>query len=300
MSRPHLFALGLALLVAVSATADTITLYAKKDSTLYQSGSGSLANGAGEYLFAGLTAQTSNRIRRILIQFDVATSLPANATIVGASLRLYCSKTNTPAETFTLHRLTASWNEGIVNDSGDEGDGASAQNGDSTWVHRNRPTSQWTTSGGDYLPTVSAETTVFGESFPYFWGSTPQMVADVQDFLNNPADNHGWLIKGNDSVLGGATAKRFDSRTFNTSEPTITVPDKWPRLIITYITPATLDLNCDSFLDSADCSALALALVNPAGFAAAYPGCDVNKCDVDGNGIRNGHDVQKYVEYYFP
>lgn len=36
------------------------------------------------------------------------------------------------------------------------------------------------------------------------------MVSDVQDWLDNPANNFGWLIKGQESV--GQTAKRFDSR----------------------------------------------------------------------------------------
>ena len=36
------------------------------------------------------------------------------------------------------------------------------------------------------------------------------MIADVQAWLDNPANNFGWLVLGDETAIG--TAKRFDTR----------------------------------------------------------------------------------------
>jgi hypothetical protein len=46
------------------------------------------------------------------------------------------------------------------------------------------------------------------------------MVADVQSWLDNPANNFGWLVLGDES--GIATAKRFDTRE-STSPPVLSI-----------------------------------------------------------------------------
>ena len=46
------------------------------------------------------------------------------------------------------------------------------------------------------------------------------MVADVQSWLDNPANNFGWLVKGDEST--STTAKRFDSRQ-STVPPVLTI-----------------------------------------------------------------------------
>ena len=58
--------------VVSSAQAELVTLSATRDATIYQSSDGSLANGAGRYVFAGRTNQ--NLSRRGLIHFDVASA----------------------------------------------------------------------------------------------------------------------------------------------------------------------------------------------------------------------------------
>ena len=55
------------------------------------------------------------------------------------------------------------------------------------------------------------------------------MVADVQDWLDNPAANFGWLLQGDESH--GQTAKRFNSGESTTGS---NVP---PALSITYHVP---------------------------------------------------------------
>jgi hypothetical protein len=69
-------------------------------------------------------------------------------------------------------------------------------------------TSTWATAGGDYNPAASASQTVPVTLGLYNWGSA-QLTADVQDMLDNAANNHGWLLKHTDES-GNGTARRFD------------------------------------------------------------------------------------------
>jgi len=72
--------------------------------------------------------------------------------------------------------------------------------------------------GGDFSSTVSASQSV-GAIGEYAWSSA-QMVADVQSWLDNPANNFGWLVLGDESE--SATAKRFDTRE-STSPPVLSI-----------------------------------------------------------------------------
>ena len=45
-------------------------------------------------------------------------------------------------------------------------------------------------------------------------------------------------------------------------------------------------MNCDGFVDSGDCTVMALAMTDPDGYAAAYPSCTVGNTDLsDGDGL---------------
>ena len=39
-----------------------------------------------------------------------------------------------------------------------------------------------------------------------------------------------------------------------------------------------------------------LALIDPAGYAAAYPGCDINRADCNGDSNIDGLDIDPFVE----
>ena len=65
------------------ASSETVNvqLAPSKDNTLYEDASGNISNGAGDYLFAGTTATAaSGAIRRGVIAFDIAGSIPAGPT----------------------------------------------------------------------------------------------------------------------------------------------------------------------------------------------------------------------------
>jgi len=185
----------------------TVSLGADRDNTLFESFSGSLSNGAGAYLFAGLTDR--NAIRRGILSFDIAASVPEGATIDSVELSLHMSRTISGAQTIGLHAVSADWGEGTSNAPGQEGKGTTAALGDVTWIHRFANSSTWTTPGGDFAPTSSATASVAGVAH-YQWGSTADMVADVQGWLDEPSSNFGWILVGNEAVVGGA--KRFDTK----------------------------------------------------------------------------------------
>lgn len=181
-----------------------VDLVAKKDNSLYEDANGAFSNGAGEYFFVGKTKQ--NQIRRGLLAFDLAGQLPANAVIDSVKLKLVMAQTIAGPQPVQLLRMLADWGEGTSNAAGNEGMGAASTTGDATWLHKFFNTSLWATRGSDFSVTASASQTVAGDG-TYFWGSTPQMVADVQFWLGNPASNFGWLVRGNETAF--PTAKRF-------------------------------------------------------------------------------------------
>lgn len=64
----------------------------------------------------------------------------------------------------------------------------------------------------------------------------------------------------------------------------------------TMVEPARGDSNCDCVFDAVDVPAFVLALVNPSGYAAAYPNCDRGIADVNGDDQIDGRDVQAFVQ----
>ena len=208
LSLPSLAVLAAAS-VALPATADVVSLAPGRDNTLYEQAAGTLSNGAGPSFFAGRTVQATNSIRRGLLAFDVAAAVPAGAVITAATLRLSLTATATGSSNVSLHRLGASWGEGASNAGDAGGAGAVAQAGDATWRHRVLPGTLWTAPGGDFAAAASA-TILVGDLGDYTWGSSPALVADVQSWLDAPAGNHGWLVRGTET--SAPTAKKFESR----------------------------------------------------------------------------------------
>ena len=214
-----LLAAALSCTVACLASAVTISIIPSKDNTLYQyvPAEGDLSNGAGFHFFAGENG--TGELRRGVLGFDIAGSIPPGSTITGVSLSLNMSMTSSDTpRTVELHKLLADWGEGTSHAPGGEGSGAPATPNDATWRHRFYDTIFWTMQGGDFSPTVSASQSV-GPIGQYTWSST-QMIADVQSWLDNPANNFGWLVLGDEST--SATAKRFDTRE-SASPPVLTI-----------------------------------------------------------------------------
>ena len=219
-------ALGCVMLVSFmgctksKVTMTSVTMTSIKDATLYEDTTGALSNGAGQHMFAG--TKGAGHSVRALVAFDVAGKVPAGMTLTAVKLRLNMSAANSSsAQTMGLHRVLADWGEGSTVAPGGGGGGGAASTGGATWLHTSFSDKSWSGPGGDFEATSSAAIDVDGIR-GYEWGSTNQMVADVQMWLDNPSSNHGWVLMGNDNPT---MVKRFDTRE-NASEanrPTLTL-----------------------------------------------------------------------------
>lgn len=191
---------------AGTAAAETVTIEASQDNTLYESTQGALSNGAGTRLFTGLTS--SNGVRRAVFAFKDLSAIPAGSTIKSVKLHMYVSRQNSDPTMTNLLRLESDWGEGTSDASGPEGGGAPATTGDATWNHTFFDNMLWSTPGGDFNQASRAQLEL-GDVGPYTWDSTATMVADVQDWLDNPQNNFGWILLADETV---GSARRIISR----------------------------------------------------------------------------------------
>lgn len=252
------------------ARADTVTLNPVADSTLIEDANGAYSAGASYNVFSGRVGSNgSGTLRRALIRFD-ASAIPSGSTVTSVQLRMYMSQGQGGTRSHSLHRMNASWGEAGSFSFG--GAGAAAQTGDATWLHRFWPGTPWATPGGDFVAAPSAAVNVSGIAW-YVWGSTAGMVADVQSWVNEPTQNFGWMIRGDESVE--RTSKRFDSRQSSN-------PSTKPQLIVTFTPPASnpADINGDGAVNGLDLTALLGAW-----------GTNTASADIDRDGTVGGADL---------
>ncbi|MEM7387021.1 MAG: DNRLRE domain-containing protein, partial [Verrucomicrobiota bacterium] len=220
---------------ALDSTAFSQTMIARfdaaKDNTLFENPTGAFSNGAGEYLFAGRTARTisGGEIRRGLIAFSLSDRLPVGSTILSASLTLYLSQANENSgdQPISLHRALSDWGAGESDSTsiGGGGSGALAEPGDATWLHTFSDIDLWNRPGGDFFPTDSATSTIGTDAGAFHW-SSPGMTNDVQEWVDRPTENFGWLLLGHE-------ADRLTARRFNSSSHSN--PATRPELRIEYL-----------------------------------------------------------------
>lgn len=212
---------------AFTTAQTTVSISTDKDTTLYESSTGSLANGGGDSIFCGVVGFNGGfGKRRALMHFDVAGQVPAGARILGVEFDIFSAQSTAflPIPAY-VHRVTQDWSEGAVIAPGAGGAGGQSAAGETTWLHTDYPSANWTTPGGDFDPNPS-----FVFDLASIGPSTATvdsgMVADVQSWLDNPAGNFGWLMKTDEQFP--QTARRLYAREFGSAPPT---------LRITYLAP---------------------------------------------------------------
>jgi hypothetical protein len=211
-----------------------VELEADRDNTLFETSDDSRSSGAGTRLYLkgpGDLIYIPER-RRFLLHFDLEGSIPPGTTILSAELRLTLDKTDEYASgpiSVSLHRATCDWGEG--SSAGGAGQGGSSESGDATWLHTFYSDLFWTSPGGDFDATPSATAGVGTALTGYRWGSTPELVSDVQAWRLDSASNFGWLLT-TDVVDSG---RRFHSRE---SGPEGELDLNRPTLILTLPEPA--------------------------------------------------------------
>lgn len=187
------------------ANADVVVLSEAKHGTLYENPGEELANGLGQYFFAGVNNQT--RIRRGLIAFDLAPLSGLPIEINSVTVRLHCSQGNPGGNAVSLNRVISDWGVGSSDASGGEGSGAAATPNSATWNYAFYDTTAWANPGGDYSATSSASTIIDGTGW-YEW-SSPELISDLESWLAGSVGSFGWELLGNEATNG--TAQRFDS-----------------------------------------------------------------------------------------
>ncbi|MBL0869373.1 MAG: DNRLRE domain-containing protein [Phycisphaerales bacterium] len=213
-------AAGVVAVVSSAASAQTASIVASRDNTIYQTTAGATSNGAGDGIFSG--RNRGGTIRRGLVYFDLSV-IPAGATITGATLQLSISQGQGTA-TASFHRALSNWGEGTSSGSGQ---GAAATPGDATWLFSFFNTTPWATPGGDFVPTPSATGGTANGIFVQW--SSAGLLSDVQGWYSGALSNFGWFIIGDES--GNQTADRWGSREIGGG------PEFAPTLFVNYVIP---------------------------------------------------------------
>jgi hypothetical protein len=197
--------------------ADTVTLYPLADTTLVEVAPDNSLGGA-EFFNAG-TAGNGQR-NRALFRFDLAGAIPAGAMITGGYLSLEVVRQpqmDQQNSIFSLRRMLQPWGEGtqIPNPDGSPGLGGPVMPGDANWLWRFANTAAWGTNGGmegvDFSSQISSTAYVYGLGDAVEFENTPQILADLQYWLDNPGANFGWMMI-NENERTRKTARSFASR----------------------------------------------------------------------------------------
>lgn len=218
--NPARLLLVVSLLSASVGGAASITLNPMHDTFISEAFD--TPNGAGTDMVIGTQGATAGLAKnRGLIQFALS-SLPPGAVVQSATLRLTVTKTpQFPVNSnFTLHRLAQPWDDL-----------------ESTWMLRLDPGENWAAPGGregtDFSAASSGRVLV-SDVGDYTFESTPELVADVNAWLTNSAENHGWMVKTEDESVG-FTARRFASREGLSGAPVLEVQFAAPEISLAEI-----------------------------------------------------------------
>lgn len=208
-------AIALAGIAMKPAAAGTITLSPAADTALFELNPDDNFGGQGDLPAGTLGSLASDLRSRVLLKFDLAGSIPSNAVIHFAVLRLTVTKT--PAgggenSAFGLHRMLRDWGEGTK--SGGPPGGAPATEGEAAWNARFHPEQLWGEPGGqvgvDYVAEASStERIQLTGVYEFEFGAV--QLAEITEWLRHPESNFGWMLR---SQLEDEprTARRFGAR----------------------------------------------------------------------------------------
>ena len=211
----------------LGAGAASLTLIPSADTSLIEIAPTN-NNGGQAWLLSGKIQNDVYRVRA-LMKFDIS-ALPTNAVVLSTTLTVEVTRqpgdglANAP---FGLYRMLRPWGEGDKVATTVPGQGLPATAGEATWRHAFFPTNEWTLPGGasgvDFSEIESSFQFIYGTGqSPYRFESTPELVADVQSWVNNPQSNYGWMLLCDDEATI-FTARRFGSREDSAAPPLLEI-----------------------------------------------------------------------------
>ncbi len=161
-------------------------------------------NGNGNTII--LMGHEIGNVYRTVMRFDLSYIIPSNVSVVSAYLDLdYSNRSGTT--TINAYALTKSFVEGEV-----------------TWNSYSAGNA-WDAPGGDFMASAISSSVIVSSSFPI---RITLSASAVQAWINNPAENHGFLLKAQNETTGTNWA-RYDSEEDNAPYG--------PKLTVNYILP---------------------------------------------------------------
>ncbi len=167
---------------------------------------------------------------RALIRFDLS-SIPANAIITDVELTMTVVRVP-PGDQhagpiisdFNLYKMLVPWTEGTSGTNS----GSIAQVGETTWDELGAGgVAAWGAPGGqvgtDFENNPSTTAGVGTTVGPIVWGTTPQFVADVQSWLDDPSQNFGFISISDQESSPGSARRMASRESAGSSAPTLTV-----------------------------------------------------------------------------
>jgi len=243
---------GTILIGAAVSSANVVDIPASQDATLLGGSDATTNNSlADPGIFVGTDGQGNPK--RGLVEFNVATSqIPAGAIITGVTLQMDLGQVagsgggsgggSGASETLSLYDEAQAWGQptnvaGASTFSG-TGHGGAPATGDATWNYAFYNTVPWTTVGGSYVSGASdrGDATVATALVPYSW-STSNMIADVQNWLDTPSSNNGWLLKNTDETSATDFRAFWSAQgaaAYLAANPTNPLVVSAPELIVSY------------------------------------------------------------------
>jgi hypothetical protein len=158
----------------------------------------------------GLGSNSGFARRRALMRFELADAIPTGAMVTSVELVVNAVLMVPPtpvASDFGVHRLLRPWRETAA-----------------SWTWADNPIAAWGSPGAsredDAEPTASATVHVVGLG-QYTYTSTPELVADVQGWVDNPESNAGWLLRS--GTEAPFTARHFGTREHSSGAARLTI-----------------------------------------------------------------------------
>jgi hypothetical protein len=191
-------------------TANPATSTAAIDSAVQQ---GSATTNFGTATSMNVTS-SSGANRRAYIRFDLtrcAPSIPANATVTLATLRIYASAIPNACRTHDVFRVTASWTEAAI-----------------TWNNQPFGTTVNNPAQASRTTSYAVGSAPCTNSAANAYVTGALVTSDVQGFVSGALSNFGWMIR--DDVEDSATnrASTFSTKNLGTLAQS-------PQLVTTWV-----------------------------------------------------------------
>jgi hypothetical protein len=101
-----------------------------------------------------------------------------------------------------------------------------------------------------------------------------------------------------DGLMGVYSFTLEDDGSFTQNGPIVSTQGIAPRSMAIWIPRLKGDMDCNGLVSLPDIPLFIQALVDPAGYLTAQPGCDLSQADMNKSGTVDGDDIQLYINVF--